>query len=264
MTEEELILTSVLKCRRIDLYAQELALSENERNMISAIETRRQAKEPLQYILNTCEFMGLDFFVDHRVLIPRPETELLAQAVCDHMIGNPKKNLRVLDIGTGSGNIIISLAKRFPQNEFYAIDASSDALAVAKMNAQKHHVAGRIDFLKVDFLFDGDFFSREEKFDIIISNPPYIRTGELSVLQQEVQQEPRIALDGGGDGLCFYRRIALASPQLLTPDGILFLEIGQGQDEEVGGILSTLGGLRVEECIKDYSQIKRIMIAQRN
>ena len=263
MTEQELILTSVLKCRRVDLYAKSQQLSKDERNRLLVIDRRRQAKEPLQYILNSCEFMGLDLFVDHRVLIPRPETELLVQVAGDSIVKNPRKNLRILDIGTGSGNIVISLAKKFPKNKFYAVDVSPDALEVAQANARTHNVSNQIRFIEADVTYDADFLKREEKFDIIISNPPYVKTGDLAALQEEVLQEPRFALDGGEDGLYFYRLIARASSRLLVSNGVLLLEIGQGQENQIEEILLTLGGFKSVECLSDYSQIKRIIIARK-
>lgn len=263
MTEQEIILTSILKCRRVDLYTKGQRLSKDERNRLSAIDRLRRAKEPLQYILNCCEFMGLEFFVDRRVLIPRPETELLVQAAGEAVAKNSKKSLRILDIGTGSGNIIISLAKKFPKNKFYAVDISPDALEVAQKNAQAHNVAKQIRFIEADVTYESDFLKREEKFDIIISNPPYIKTGDLATLQEEVRREPRFALDGGDDGLYFYRLIAKVSKRLLASDGILLLEIGFGQEEDIKEILMRLGCLKNVEILKDYSEIKRIIIAKR-
>jgi len=263
MTEQELILTSVLKCRRVDLYTTPRTLSGLQREAIAEIESRREVHEPLQYILQTSEFMGLDFFVDERVLIPRPETELLVEQVEKVMGQQTKKNLRILDIGTGSGNIIVSLAKRNPGHAFYALDRSSDALKVATTNAAKHDVLGAIQFLQADISFDHNFCPYDEKFDIIISNPPYIKTDDIDSLSSEVQQEPRMALDGGVDGLFFYRQIARRAKDLLSSDGVLCLEIGQGQAEDVKNILGNVGQMIVCECISDYLNIQRIMIAKR-
>jgi len=262
MTEKELILTSVLKCRRVDLYAEHKEFSGLQSEMILDIESRRKEHEPLQYILQTTEFMGLDFFVDERVLIPRPETELLVEAVEKVLAQNSGKVFRILDIGTGSGNIAVSLAKRNPGHEFFAIDCSPNALAVAAINAAKHDVLRQIRFLHAD-IFSHQDFCETKKFDIIISNPPYIKTHDIDSLSLEVQKEPRIALDGGADGLCFYRQIAKTSLELLSDDGILCLEIGQGQELQVQDILLKCGQLAAQECLKDYLNIQRIMIAKR-
>lgn len=263
MNEKELILTSVLKCRRVDLYTDRAKLSSAQQSRVRAIASRRRAKEPLQYILNISEFMGFEFFVDRRVLIPRPETELLAEAASCYIAKHRKKNLRILDIGTGSGNISVSLAKKFPQSKVCALDVSSDALTVAKMNAHKHKVAERIDFLHVDILRERDFLSDDTKFDIIISNPPYIKTDDIKKLQAEVQQEPTLALDGGEDGLRFYRRIADCLPSWLDKKGVVFFEVGQGQADEVKKLLSEVGEFVNIDCLKDYSKIDRVVIAQR-
>jgi len=263
MTERELILTSVLKCRRVDLYANPQELSGLQREAIAEIESRREVHEPLQYILQTSEFMGLDFFVDERVLIPRPETELLVEAVEKIMGKSSKKKLRILDIGTGSGNIIVSLAKRNLGHQFFAVDCCANALKVATTNAAKHDVLGVIQFSQVDIFLDHNFYHSDEKFDIIISNPPYIKTGDIASLPSEVQQEPLMALDGGVDGLFFYRAIARRVKDLLSPNGVLCLEIGQGQAAAVKDILLDVGQFIVCECICDYLNIQRIMIVKR-
>jgi len=263
MTEQELILTSVLKCRRVDLYAQTLPFSDAQCDVVTRIGSRRAAHEPLQYILQAAEFMGLDLFVDRRVLIPRPETELLVEAAEKIIAQQKKKTLRILDIGTGSGNIIISLAKRVPGHLFYAVDCSADALEVAKSNAARHGVLNDIHFLKADVLSGYNFFPNFEKFDMIISNPPYIKTGDIASLQAEVQHEPRIALDGGVDGLLFYRKIAFYAKDLLQSQGVVCMEIGQGQADDIKDIFGERGLFSFCECIRDYSDIQRVMIVKR-
>lgn len=263
MTEQELILTSVLKCRRVDLYAKTQPFSDAQRDAVARIESRRAAREPLQYILQTTEFMGLDLFVDKRVLIPRPETELLVETAEKMIAQQNKKILRILDIGTGSGNIIISLAKRNPGHLFYAIDCSADALKVAAINAAKNNVLDAIQFLQADILSDHISFPKLEKFDMIISNPPYIKTEDMASLQDEVQKEPRIALDGGADGLLFYRKIASYAKELLLAQGVICLEMGQGQANDIRDIFGDRESFSSCECINDYSDIQRIIIVKR-
>jgi len=187
----------------------------------------------------------------------------LVEAAEKMIAKKPGQRLRILDIGTGSGNIIVSLAKRNPGHIFYAIDVSSNALKVATTNAATHNVLNHITFLHGDILRGLDFLAKEKEFDIIISNPPYIKTNDIETLSCEVQQEPRIALDGGADGLCFYREIARVCAYLLSADGVLCLEIGQGQEAQITEILLKVGSLRVQECFKDYLDIQGIIIVKR-
>lgn len=262
MTEQELILTSVLQCRRIDLYTEMPAVSPEQQQQLDMIAERRAHHEPVQYIFNNAEFMGLDFYVDQNVLIPRPETELLVATV-EEFLRSSQEPLRVLDIGTGSGNIIISLAKNFPHHRFFSVDVSGPALDVARKNAIAHQVLSRIQFIQGNIFSRNEFIGQLEKFDIIVSNPPYIPSAEILQLQPEVLKEPLTALDGGEDGLSFYRAIAQFAPSALAAQGVLVLEIGQGQRESIQRIFEHNKDFMVKECISDYSQIERIMAIQR-
>ncbi|MBO5197465.1 MAG: peptide chain release factor N(5)-glutamine methyltransferase [Lachnospiraceae bacterium] len=211
---------------------------------------KRERHVPLQYILGTQEFMGLEFEVSEAVLIPRQDTEIL---VCEAM--KAAKGASVLDVCTGSGCIIISLAKLAGAAKAAACDLSKEALLIAERNAKRLGV-------EVEFL-QGDLFEPvAERYDVIVSNPPYIASAELEELMPEVRDyEPRLALDGSGDGLVFYRRIAAEAGKYLNPGGQLFLEIGCEQAEAVSGFLreNGYGDIRV---VKDYAGLDRVVCAR--
>jgi release factor glutamine methyltransferase len=212
---------------------------------------RREKGEPLQYIIGEWDFYGLTFKTDKRALIPRPETERLVEAVIKET-KDTKKN--ILDICTGSGCIAITLAVLTPAN-ITATDISPDALSLAKENAALLNVNNRIRFIRSD-LADALTKSESQSFDIIVSNPPYIPTNELPFLQTEVYgYEPRMALDGGADGLEVYRRLLPQAYQLLKPGGLLFLEIGP-----LGvGELAVQNGFENVQILKDYAGLDRIV-----
>ncbi len=263
MTEQELILTSVLNCQRVDLYTDNMTLSKSQQNEIDQIQARRQNDEPLQYVLGSCNFMDLEFFVDQRVLIPRPETEILVESVLKYAQSEDKKIFKILDIGAGSGNIAISLAHNIEKSECISIDVSVRALEVAKQNAQRHKVEDKIEFICADFLSPQEIVTTDKKFDIIISNPPYIKSDDIAHLPLDVRQEPKMALDGGKDGLSFYRAIADYALKSLDDNGKIFLEIGDGQVQDVQEIFLQKGIFTVRECLKDYREIERILIMER-
>jgi len=264
MREDELMLTELLQCRRIDLYADKKLLTAAQQEEFERMKARRENHEPLQYIVGVCEFMGLDFYVDTRVLVPRPETELLAEAVLKYAYAEDKP-LDILDVGTGSGNIIVSLAKKIEDSRFTAIDISGDALEVAASNAEHHGVLDRIQFVQMDFLNESqDLLKTGEKFDIIVSNPPYIATSMIGVLPLDVQQEPACALDGGQDGLIFYRAIAQKAKKFLKPRARIFLEFGDGQQKAIEEIFENEKCFAQKDCLKDYTQTPRILILELN
>ena len=226
--------------------------------------------EPLQYITENQEFMGLDFFVNKNVLIPQPDTEILVQAVIKYInysLGkdnsklfeqfeiNKKNKFRILDLCTGSGAIAISLAKKFETENFeiFGSDISDTALEVAKINCKKNKA--KMKLIKSDL-----FENINEKFDIIVSNPPYIETDIIETLDLDVQNEPHLALDGGKDGLNFYRKIGKEAKKYLEKDGILFLEIGFNQKEKVKEILEK-NNFKNIICIQDYSGNDRVVIS---
>ena len=212
---------------------------------------RRQAKEPLQYILGRWEFMGLEIITDPRALIPRPETELLVEEALAH-IHRLGRKAKVLDVCTGSGCIAVAVAK-LADADVTAVDISPAALSLATENAALHGVD--IKFVQSDLF--GALMG--QTYDVIISNPPYIPTAELNHLQAEIQEhEPSLALDGGPDGLDIYRRLVPESLNHLTPSGVLFLEIGPRDVEAI-----MLGaGYGIVRLIKDYAGLDRVLIGK--
>lgn len=213
-------------------------LSQDVLDNFYAKLNRLKDEEPIQYILNKQEFMGFEFYVDENVLIPQPDTEILVEEVVDisKKINNNSNELRVLDMCTGSGAIAISLSKLIENASVSASDISDGALNVAKENAIKNLV--KIEFYKSDLFND---ISKNVKFDIIVSNPPYIQTEVIKGLSKEVQSEPFIALDGGEDGLVFYREIIKNAKDYIVEDGYLALEIGYDQKESVTNLLRENG-----------------------
>lgn len=223
--EAEWLLCSATGLDRVGLYLQyDKPLTDDELAVYRAMVARRARREPLQHILGSQEFCGLDYEVTPDVLIPRYDTELL---VSEAIIRQPNA-LSVLDIGTGTGCIAVSLQKRLPLAAVTATDISEAALAVARRNAEKH--GAPIEFLR------GSLFEPVpgRRFDLIVSNPPYIPTADIVTLDQEVRDyDPRSALDGGGDGLDIYRSLIPAAVEHLNPRGLLLVEIGIGQTKDI-------------------------------
>lgn len=244
--DELLIYQYILKKDKLDIITNRLKPSLLERIRINRAVKKREKNVPLQYILGEMGFMGLKFFVNKNVLIPREDTETLVEAVLECC--NPKEN--ILEIGTGSGCIAVSLAKLASTN-ITAIDISSKVLRMAKQNAQLHDV--NVKFIRANI------FSKMNlgEFDILVSNPPYIPTRTIEELQPEVKEyEPFVALDGDEDGLKFYRRIAEIARKLLNKDGKIFLEIGQNQEEDIIEIFKNYKYLGYK---KDLAGIIRVL-----
>lgn len=214
---------------------------------------------PVQYIIGGTEFCGLDFVVNEDVLIPRPETELLVETALDIVKRVRLKGqcLRVLDLCTGAGNIAIALTKGIHDCKIIASDISEGALGVARLNAARHGVNDRIEFIKSDL-----FEELDGKFDIIVTNPPYIAKFDFETLQKEVLSEPGIALDGGEDGLDFYRRIIDGSARYLKRSGYLAMEIGFGQKNKIIDIMEKAGIFKAVEVKKDFNDIDRVIVAR--
>jgi release factor glutamine methyltransferase len=220
---------------------------------------RRAAREPIQYLLGTQEFCGLEMAVTPDVLIPRPETELLVEEALRAVLGVNEPT--IADVGTGSGCIAVALARERPDATIYALDISAPALDVARSNAIRHGARDRIRFIRADLL---EAFCGARTFDVIVSNPPYIPEQEMDGLQPEVARyEPRAALAAGPDGLDFYRRLLREAPPLLKPGGRLLLELGCGQSDRVKRLARECGAFDVIECRKDAAGIKRVVIARR-
>ena len=216
---------------------------------------RRVAREPMAHILGRREFWSLDFAVTPDVLVPRPDSETLIEAALEQ-IGDRSRALRVLDLGVGSGCLLLALLSELPQASGRGIDRSPAALAVARRNAEALGLAERVALVEGDWL-DGV----AGPFDIVISNPPYIARGDLATLPPEVHRDPRLALDGGEDGLDCYRALASGLPRVLAPDGFAVIEIGAGQAEIVTTVLRE-GGLEPWLRRADLSGVIRCVVAR--
>lgn len=253
--DAELILCHLTGLDRMSMLMQGTTVltSEQEQRFSSLLLSRTQRK-PLQYLLGTQVFYGLDFQVDSRVLIPRQETETLCEWGIAHL--RKMNQPRALDLCTGSGAIAVTLKHECPHADVTAADLSTDALEVAASNARLNSVDVR--FVQGDLWqpLDG------ETFDLILSNPPYIPTSDCENLQQEVMQEPRMALDGGLDGLDFYRRIASGALSHLAPNGLIAVEVGIGEANDVAALFTTAGLCDVQ-IINDLYGIARIVSARR-
>ncbi len=216
----------------------------------------RGEHKPLQYLLGSWEFMGLPFMVNPNVLIPRAETEALAEYAIEHY---PDRPIRVLDLCTGSGCIGIAVKKRLPQAEVWLVDISDLALDVARKNAE--HLGAEVKIEKWDILQGVPFFMEKERFDLILSNPPYIKTEDLPTLQPEVQEEPELALNGGCDGLLYYRTIGREWTSLLKEDGVLMIEAGEDTAAPAAELLrEELGNALL---LKDLSGLDRYVLARK-
>jgi release factor glutamine methyltransferase len=251
--DAELLLTHVLRCDLVALLAHpERPLSASEAIQYESVLMRRLRSEPMQYITGQQEFYGLAFEVSPDVLIPRPETEHLVEAVLKHV----KPNASIIDVGTGSGAIAVALARALPQAQVVAVDLSPAALEVARRNARRNEVSDRVTFLQSDLLDaveGGDF-------DAIVSNPPYVADGE--VLEPQVSNyEPHAALYAGPTGLEVYERLVPQARKRLKPNGWLMLEIGFGQQAAVETLLHDWSALSL---VPDLQGIPRVIQAQKS
>lgn len=263
MNEQEQMLTSVMNCRRIDLYVDKKEMTSQQKQQYSRMMQRRQEGEPLQYIIGHCEFLNTKLFVNEFVLIPRPETELLVEMAVQKLRMTTRRPLRILDLGTGSGNIAIAIAKRIYECHVTAIDISREAILVARKNAQKNFVDKKTTFVWCDMFrwlsLDEDLIT---KYDMILSNPPYIPSARVATLPSDVQREPHIALDGGADGLGYYRGIIDEAAKFLNPDGYLMFEIGEDQSAAIKTIFAKYPDFQNVFVFRDYTDADRFVCAQ--
>jgi release factor glutamine methyltransferase len=280
--QAELLLAHVLRISRMQLYLNfERVLSPAEEDMLRRLVKRRGAREPLQLIVGSTSFCGLEIAVNRHVLIPRPETELLAEqgwlflnerSTDDAEGTNPptgaaerdqehgRRKCSALDFGTGSGCLAIALAIKCPLRRILALDLVPEALELARNNAVRQEVADRIDFLLGNGL---ESLPRGVRFDLILANPPYIPSVDIDGLQPEVRDhDPRVALDGGPDGLHFYRHLSSGAGEFLKSDGRIMLELGDGQEKDVADLFGKENWV-VERMLKDYTQCPRILIARK-
>jgi release factor glutamine methyltransferase len=261
------LLSYTLSCDRTRLYTNpDDLIDESVILTYKGLINERKKHVPLQYITRQVEFMSLDFVVNKHVLIPRPETEILVETVLQKAHNNHIQNAKttIIDIGTGSGNISISLAKNLSNAEIYASDISQDALTIAKANAKKHNVLNSIHFLHGDLFNSFRELVEKGNVDFIVSNPPYVSESEWRLLEPEVRDhEPRKALVGGEDGLCILRHIIKEAIDWLKPGGYLVLEIGETQANSIINLLENEGNYKGTEIIKDLQGKERIISTQR-
>ena len=255
----ELLLANILNCKRLDIYLKfDQPLKEDEIKIYREYIRRRGKFEPLQYIIGSVEFFGLEFKVNKSVLIPRPETEILVETVISSVL--KEELVKILDIGTGSGNIAISLAKSLLNTKITAIDNSPEALGIAKENAKLNSVEERIEFVNESILMDNNYSTK--KYDIIVSNPPYVPASEFQNLQPELKvYEPRIALTDENDGFSFFRIISSKSRSILKEKGKLFFEVGKDQFQKVEEILNE-NNFKNITVKKDYQNIERVIYGE--
>lgn len=253
----EVLLMNVTGFSKTQLYTNtEYLLSLDEVQKFQNFFDRRLKKEPIAYIIGMCEFMGLDFLLNNHTLIPRPDTEILVEKAIQ--IINEKNFQSGLDIGTGSGAIAISILKYCSNIQMTATDINKNAIFKAKENAEKNKVLDRISFIESDL-----FQNVTEKFDIIISNPPYIKTNIIHQLDDNVKNyEPKLALDGGEDGLIFYKKITSKANEYLAENGFIMYEIGYDQAEDVTQILIENNFNNIE-VLKDLAGLDRVIIGKK-
>jgi release factor glutamine methyltransferase len=262
----EQLLRHTLSMNRVDLYLnQDRSLTQREMSAFKRCLKRRAAREPLQYILGETEFMSLPFVVDENVLIPRPETEILVEKtieMCNEKFAS-KDRIEILELGSGSGCIAVSLAKYLENARITSLDISKDALKVAEKNAVLNGVDDRIQFINQDFTSSKIIKYFAEKFDVLVSNPPYVSPADFEDLPEEIKNyEPAIALSDNRDGLSFYHKIAEFSSGLIKPSGFLMLELGLGQMKEVKDIFLKTCFHNVN-TFKDLNEIERILFCER-
>jgi release factor glutamine methyltransferase len=260
--ESEVLLAKGLRSSREDLYRDpDRELGEEEVVLSKSFVERRFLREPVAYILGRREFWGLEFQVTPDVLVPRWETEILIERFLEWARTEPFiEPLQILDLGTGSGNIAIAVAKELPDSQVTAVDISPPALDIAQANAWVHEVAGRIRFMEGD-MFACDFHA---SFHAILSNPPYIEEGLKDSLMPDVKNyEPEQALYGGRDGLSCYKRILPEAWRHLKENGVLFLEIGNGQVDDVLDLIESHGGYDVPQVTLDYMGMERVVSARK-
>ena len=256
--DSEIILAHTLNLSRTDLWTQDKrVLSESEKKIAKKNVERRLNREPVSLIVGHQEFWSLDFVVDGNVLTPRPETELVIETALNCISSH---TARILDLGTGSGALAVTMAKEVPECKVSAIDIDPKALSIAKENAVRHGVADRVEFICTDLIKS----AWSGCFSIILSNPPYIKSADIKKIMPEVlNYEPEKALDGGITGLAFYRAIIPMAIDRLEENGFLILEIGHDQADEVTALLNNFSCYQNIKVIQDYSGYDRVVKAQK-
>lgn len=261
--ESHWLITHALDMKSHQLMARrEQLVSEELWARAALLVTRRSVREPLQYILGTQEFCGLEFCVTPAVLIPRPETELLVQEAL-RVVDLNREDV-VVDVGTGSGCVAVTLATILAKARMLAVDRSPEALAVARANAERHGVLHKIEWIEGDLLSPLEERGLKGKVDVIVCNPPYVSEAEWERLQPEVRQfEPRSALVAGPNGTEYHERLLWDSLDYLTPSGTLVMEIGCGQLPAVCRLVEARGGYGPVRVVKDEAGVDRTVVVQR-
>lgn len=268
LLDAQILLMFLLDVDKVYLYTHgnDTVEEETMNEFMKLIEIRKN-RYPIQYIVGKQEFMGLDFKVREGVLVPRPDTEVLVEKIIDIVNGGyfrEKDFINIVDIGTGSGAITLSLAHYIKNASLYSVDISKTALEVAKENAKLLLLEDRVKFLNGSLLEPLYEEKLQGKVDIIVSNPPYIPTKTIEELQIEVSTyEPKLALDGGEDGLDFYRLIVDGSDEFLSENGIIAFEIGHDQGRDVSELLHRNGKFKTVDIIPDLSGLDRVVIGQK-
>ena len=262
--EAEVLLADALNIGRAQLIASYSSqLGDPERTQYFSRVNRRARGEPIAYITGEKEFMGFTFRVDARALIPRPETETLVEQATDMIRANECGSAAILDIGTGCGCIAVSLALLIPDASIHATDVSADAIELARHNAERHRVDGRITF-HVGAFYTALPEALKDSFDMIVSNPPYVSDAEYEALDETVREfEPPAALRGGADGLDIFRAVAAGASDYLKRKGVLAIEIGERQAGRAAEILERAGGLAAAGVVRDLTGRQRVILGLR-
>lgn len=268
LLDSQMILCFVLNVDKIYLYTHSNdEISDEDVDKFLKLIKKRSERYPLQYIIGKQEFMGLDFFVKEGVLVPRPDTEILVESIInlvDSGYFNDKETINIVDIGTGSGAITLSLAYYIENSFVYSVDISDIPIEVATINSENLLLQEKVKFLKGSLLEPLKIERLEKSVDILVSNPPYIPSKDIDDLQVEVSKyEPRLALDGGVDGLDFYREIISKSEEYLSDNGVIAFEIGYDQGKDIKNLLIQQNIFKDIEIIKDLSGLDRVVIAVR-
>jgi len=257
----ETLLSCVLNLDRLGIYLSDTLLSAEEFHRYRELLRQRAQRIPLQYITGETDFYSVTLSVDRRTFIPRPETEVLVEALLERLRSRDGE-LEVADVGTGCGAIAVSMARELRNVRVYATDISGDALSLAKKNAFRNGVAPKVRFLEGDALSPLEEMELVGRLDAMASNPPYIPSEALDSLPEEVRlHEPRIALDGGPEGLYFYRRVIPEAGRFLKKGGILAFEVGDGQAGKVCELMGATGDFGDPERVRDLNGIERVVLA---
>jgi release factor glutamine methyltransferase len=256
----EILLAHAISAKRIDLYLRyDQPLNSDELSRFKTMIKRRINREPVAYIVGRKEFWSMDLEVNRNVLIPRPETECLVERALESLAADSNPGCKsILELGTGSGAVVVALASENSRHSYMGTDISSDAVRVARQNSMRHGLGAKIRFMVADWF--APFDAKSGLFDLIVSNPPYIRSGDLKQLQPEIHvYEPVAALNGAKDGLRYLRHIIQCAYLYLKPAGVLLLEMGHDQKEPLKQIIDACGQYEDAKFYKDYSGHDRIV-----